>query len=216
MTYRLPSLAGLLPALLLCTALAIPAIASAQEEAPKAEATETTTETAAPAEEAAAEAAPAFPLNETEYAFDNMMLMLCAVLVLFMQSGFALVETGLNASKNAVNIMFKNFGDMCIGVILYFIIGYGLMYPGDSLLLSVKGMGVLGFGGVAIAEETDPPVAANRLPVPSRVRRDRCNDRFGLRGWPHEVRWLPDLHGCDLRLHLPDQRYVEVGWRLVG
>jgi len=161
MTYRLPSLAGLFPALLLCTALAIPAIASAQEEAPKAEATETTTETAAPAEEAAAEAAPAFPLNETEYAFDNMMLMLCAVLVLFMQSGFALVETGLNASKNAVNIMFKNFGDMCIGVILYFIIGYGLMYPGDSLLLSVKGMGVLGFGGVAIAEETDPPVAAN-------------------------------------------------------
>ena len=174
MSRRFVLLAGLLPALLLCSALAIPSV-TAQDEAPKTETpaaeapaapeaakAETPAEAgaAAPAEEAA-EAAPAYPLNETEYAFDNMMLMLCAVLVLFMQSGFALVETGLNASKNAVNIMFKNFGDLCIGVLLYFIIGYGLMYPGDSLLFSIKDMGVLGFGGSGIAAETDGPVAAN-------------------------------------------------------
>jgi Amt family ammonium transporter len=121
MSHRISLFAGLLPALLLCTALAIPT-ASAQDEAPKTEtpAAEATTEETpaegaaaapaaeeAPAEEAAA-AAPAYPLNETEYAFDNMMLMLCAVLVLFMQAGFALVETGLNASNNALNIMFNN------------------------------------------------------------------------------------------------------------
>lgn len=164
MSRKLMLFAGLLPVFLLCTAMLIP-VASAQEEAPKAEtpAAEAPAETAAetPATEEAAADAPAYPLNETEYAFDNMMLMLCAVLVLFMQSGFALVETGLNASKNAVNIMFKNFADMCIGVLLYFVIGYGLMYPGDNVLFSIKDMGVFGFGGSGIAAETDGPAAAN-------------------------------------------------------
>jgi Amt family ammonium transporter len=47
-----------------------------------------------------------------------------------MQAGFALVETGLNAAKNAVNILFKNAIDFCLGVLLYYVIGYSLMYPG--------------------------------------------------------------------------------------
>ena len=142
MSHRISLLLGILPALILCTALAIPTV-SAQDEVQKADASASTTETTTETAPVEAAAAPAYPLNETEYAFDNMMLMLCAVLVLFMQAGFALVETGLNASKNAINIMFKNFGDMCIGVLLYFLIGYGLMYPGENLLYSIKDMGVL-------------------------------------------------------------------------
>lgn len=81
--------------------------------------------------------------GEAAYAIDNMFLMFCAVLVLFMQAGFALVESGFNSAKNTVNILFKNVMDLCIGMILYFIIGYGLMYPGD-------GNGFLAFGQFGI------------------------------------------------------------------
>ena len=82
--------------------------------------------------------------SEAAYAIDNMFLLFCAVLVLFMQAGFAMVESGFNSAKNTVNILFKNVMDLCIGMLLYFIIGYGLMYPGDG------GNGFLAFGQFGI------------------------------------------------------------------
>ncbi|MBN2163053.1 MAG: ammonium transporter [Pontiellaceae bacterium] len=82
-------------------------------------------------------------VSESAYAIDNMFLMIAAVLVLFMQAGFAMVESGFNSAKNTVNILFKNMMDLCIGMILYFVIGYGLMYPGD-------GNGFLAFGQFGI------------------------------------------------------------------
>jgi len=85
----------------------------------------------------------ASPVNEAAYAIDNMFLFLCAVLVLFMQAGFAMVETGFNSAKNAVNILFKNLMDLAVGMILFFVIGYGLMYPGG-------GNGWLSFGQFGI------------------------------------------------------------------
>lgn len=91
---------------------------------------------------------------EVTFALDNLFLFLGAVLVLFMQPGFALVETGFNSSKNAVNILFKNVMDLCVGVLLYYLVGYGLMY-GDEVL-----GGFLGWGGVGIGEFTDAAGAA--------------------------------------------------------
>lgn len=88
----------------------------------------------APAEETSAEEAPvplAVQVDEARYALDNLFLLIAAILVLFMQSGFAMVESGFNASKNTVNILFKNLMDLCLGVLLYWVIGYNLMYPGD-------------------------------------------------------------------------------------
>jgi ammonium transporter, Amt family len=76
------------------------------------------------------------------YVVDNLFLFLAAVLVIFMQAGFAILESGLNHSKNTVNILMKNVMDFCLGVILYFFIGYGIMYPGEF-------NGYLGYGGVA-------------------------------------------------------------------
>jgi Amt family ammonium transporter len=93
-------------------------------------------------EAAGAEAA----LGEAAYAIDNMFLMFCAVLVLFMQAGFAMVESGFNSAKNTVNILFKNLMDLSIGMILYFIIGYGLMYPGDGN--GWFAFGQFGIGGI--------------------------------------------------------------------
>ena len=84
-------------------------------------------------------------LNEVRYAVDNLILFIAAVLVLFMQAGFALVESGFNSSKNTVNILFKNLMDLSLGVLLFFLIGYGLMYPGEAH----KG-GVFGFRGIGV------------------------------------------------------------------
>lgn len=70
--------------------------------------------------------------KEIDYTINTLLMFVCAVLVLFMQAGFAMVEVGFNASKNAVNIIFKNIMDLSIGVILFMLIGYGLMYPGTG------------------------------------------------------------------------------------
>ncbi len=60
-------------------------------------------------------------------------LCLCAFLVFFMQAGFALVEAGLTRAKNSVNIMMKNLLDFCFGAVLFWAIGYAIMYSsGDS------------------------------------------------------------------------------------
>lgn len=50
-----------------------------------------------------------------------------ALLVFFMQCGFAMVETGFTRAKNAGNIIMKNLMDFCIGTIMFILLGYGLM-----------------------------------------------------------------------------------------
>ncbi len=50
-----------------------------------------------------------------------------AMLVFFMQCGFAMVETGFTRAKNAGNIIMKNLMDFCIGTIVFMLLGYGLM-----------------------------------------------------------------------------------------
>ncbi len=77
------------------------------------------------------------------YTIDNLFLLLAAILVIFMQAGFAILESGLNHSKNTVNILTKNVMDFAFGVVIYFFLGYGLMYPGDA------GNGWFGYAGVA-------------------------------------------------------------------
>jgi len=59
-------------------------------------------------------------------------LLLAAVLVFFMQAGFAMVETGLTRSKNASNIMMKNMMDFSVGALAFWAIGYALMYGTDG------------------------------------------------------------------------------------
>lgn len=54
--------------------------------------------------------------------------LIAAVLVFFMQAGFAMVESGFTRAKNAVNIIMKNLMDFSIGSISFFILGFGLMF----------------------------------------------------------------------------------------
>ena len=57
----------------------------------------------------------------------SVWFLIGAVLVFFMQCGFAMVETGFTRAKNAGNIIMKNMMDFCIGTVMFFLLGYGLM-----------------------------------------------------------------------------------------
>ncbi|MGL4790442.1 MAG: ammonium transporter [Anaerotignaceae bacterium] len=62
---------------------------------------------------------------------DVIWVLIAGMLVFFMQAGFTMVETGFTRSKNAGNIIMKNLLDFSIGSIIFFLIGFGLMF-GDS------------------------------------------------------------------------------------
>jgi len=64
--------------------------------------------------------------NLSEYQF--LLLGLSSALVFFMQAGFALLESGLSRAKNSVNVLMKNFLDMCFGAMVFWAFGYGLMF----------------------------------------------------------------------------------------
>jgi Amt family ammonium transporter len=95
----------------------------------------------------AEESAPATPEQEANFMVNSLIMFFCGVLVIFMQAGFALVEAGLNQSKNVVNILFKNLMDFSLGVLLYLFIGFGLMYPGGDFEGKWFGYGGAGVGG---------------------------------------------------------------------
>ncbi|RME58729.1 MAG: ammonium transporter, partial [Caldilineae bacterium] len=95
---------------------------------------------------------------EIAYSIDNLILFISAVLVLFMQAGFAMVEAGFNSAKNTVNIMFKNIVDLAAGVLIYWVIGFGLMYGAPVL------GGFLGFGGFGISATPPEPLPGNLNP----------------------------------------------------
>jgi Amt family ammonium transporter len=60
--------------------------------------------------------------------FTILWILISGILVFFMQAGFTLLESGMTQSKNAVNIAMKNFMDISVATITFWIIGYGLMY----------------------------------------------------------------------------------------
>lgn len=82
----------------------------------------------------------------TQVVLDNIFIFIAAVLVLFMQAGFALVEAGFTQSKNAANIMMKNLMDASVGILVFGAIGFAIAYPGDfNGWIGSAGFGVDGF-----------------------------------------------------------------------
>jgi len=77
---------------------------------------------------------------------NNVWMMLCTALVFFMHLGFGLLEIGLTRQKNAINILFKNIFIVTVGLLLYCLIGFNLMYPG----FTEDSLGIFGFAGVGL------------------------------------------------------------------
>ena len=59
---------------------------------------------------------------------NTLWVLIAGAMVFLMQAGFAMLETGMARAKNAVNVMMKNYMDLCVGSLLFWLIGYGLMF----------------------------------------------------------------------------------------
>ncbi|WP_024772357.1 ammonium transporter [Aquimarina macrocephali] len=77
---------------------------------------------------------------------NNVWMMVCTALVFFMHLGFSFLEIGLTRQKNTINILFKNVFIICVGLLLYYLGGFNLMYPGfedgDFGFLKFAGFGI--------------------------------------------------------------------------
>jgi Amt family ammonium transporter len=80
------------------------------------------------------------------FTANNVWMMICTALVFFMHLGFSLLEIGLTRQKNTINILFKNFFVITIGLLIYCLGGFNLMYPGfeegSSGILKFAGFGI--------------------------------------------------------------------------
>ena len=74
---------------------------------------------------------------------NNVWMMICTALVFFMHLGFAFLEIGLTRQKNTINILFKNIFIITMGLLLYCLVGFNLMYPGEF-------NGFIGFAGFGL------------------------------------------------------------------
>jgi Amt family ammonium transporter len=67
----------------------------------------------------------------TDMALNTIWVIIAAAMVLFMEGGFSLLEAGLVRTKNAVNVTMKIFVDLTVGVLTFFLIGFGIMFGKD-------------------------------------------------------------------------------------
>lgn len=80
---------------------------------------------------------------------DTLWILVAAFLVFFMNAGFAFVETGFCRSKNATNILAKNFSVFAIASLAFWAIGYGLMFG--------RGEGLIGVDSFLVGEAANNP-----------------------------------------------------------
>ena len=80
------------------------------------------------AEETPTVAGNAEAIKTVQVHADYLWTLIAAALVFFMQAGFAVVEAGFTRAKNAVNILMKNLMDFSMGSIMFWAIGFGLMF----------------------------------------------------------------------------------------
>ena len=76
---------------------------------------------------------------EMQQLADIVWVFLAACLVMFMQPGFAMVETGFTRAKNAGNIIMKNFVDFMVGSVLFLCVGFAVMFGGDGAIIGTAG-----------------------------------------------------------------------------
>ena len=70
-------------------------------------------------------------MEELSISINNVWVLVATFLIMFMQPGFAMVEAGFTRSKNSTNILTKNLVDFSLGAILFWVIGYTIMFGED-------------------------------------------------------------------------------------
>jgi len=89
-------------------------------------------------------------VTELSYALDTFYFLVMGALVMWMAAGFTMLEAGLVRAKNTAEILTKNVGLYSIACIMYMLMGYAIMYPGDDfaggVFSALKNIGILGSG----------------------------------------------------------------------
>ncbi len=88
---------------------------------------------------APASAQDAMTADAVQVTLDNIWVLVAAILVIFMQAGFALVESGLTRSKNVANIMMKNLMDFSAGVLAFGAFGFAIAFGAGNNFFGTEG-----------------------------------------------------------------------------
>lgn len=85
---------------------------------------------------------------------DTIWIAICTVLVFFMQTRFAMLETGFTRKKNSCNVIMKNIMDFAVGSIFYWILGFGIMFGATTGVVGV--IDLFSNGDCSAASQTIP------------------------------------------------------------
>ncbi len=86
-------------------------------------------------------------IKDLALSLDTVWVLLAAMLVFIMQAGFALVESGLARSKNTANILMKNLLDFSVGSLMFWIMGFGIMFGAGKFIGDIDFFGMAGWQG---------------------------------------------------------------------
>ena len=98
-------------------------------------------------------------MGKNRIAINIVWTLVCGFLVMFMQAGFAMAETGFTRAKNAGHTMAMNFMVYVLGMLGYWLCGFALQMGGAGPFAT------LGGGGVMDAEFADDPLRQGVRPV---------------------------------------------------
>ena len=93
---------------------------------------------------------------------DTLWVFLAAILVFFMNLGFASVEAGFARAKNTVNILSKNFIVFAVSSLGFLLLGWGLMFGGDHPFIGTEHLFILGGADNAFYDKRCPYVFHQR------------------------------------------------------
>ncbi len=173
--------------------------------------------------------------SDLRIGVDTVWVLVTAMLVFWMNAGFALVESGLCQAKNTTNILAKNFIVFAASTISFWVLGWGLMFGDGNAFVGLHGLFFVGgadnspalgeayaamnpfsttaYQGVYSGDQLDPGAALGEVLLPARVRGDGGDDRVGRGRRAHQVRLVPGLQLPAGGVRVPDHRPLDLGRR---
>ena len=82
-------------------------------------------------------------LTQLSYALDTFYFLVCGAMVMLMACGFAMLEAGLVRAKNTAEILTKNIALYSVACVMYLLMGYQIMYPGEGVSSVWPGIGFM-------------------------------------------------------------------------
>ena len=67
-------------------------------------------------------------METAQVNIDLLWIYICSALVFIMQAGFLCLESGLTRRKNSINVAIKNLADFCLTTVVFWVVGFGLMF----------------------------------------------------------------------------------------